>query len=157
MTTEALTKIKYITPAFDKRDADPAKNYGIGSEREIYVVVGEMGAVSFSIRTDRFLPHVSKELNDSDGEYIANHYPRGGSVDYHYRQCPAEWKEWAKPKPKCPYLNGDDCYCDGSALAGELVLEIYIHHSDEGVWQELANKYEQAKAEYILAEQENQK
>lgn len=57
-----------INPAWDKRNPDPAKNYGIHGVDIRMVVKGKEGAVQFVIYTQRHLPKVIKEL-------VRNNYP----------------------------------------------------------------------------------
>ena len=147
---EQLVKIKKIYPAFDKRDPIPSKNYGISPERELYAVVGEVGAMAFDIFTDRFRPHVAEELGEDD---IICHYPMGGCVNYHFRQCPEDWKDYAKAQD-CDLLGGQPCYCDGSALAGDDMLALFKRRGEEGVFQALTKRYHDAVEEHTFTEQE---
>jgi hypothetical protein len=53
-----LTRDFAITPAYDKRAADPNKNYGVhGCEFRFYVK-GERGAIQFVVYSHWHLPHV---------------------------------------------------------------------------------------------------
>lgn len=54
-------RIVDIRPAFDKRDPDPAKDYGIGACRIAFVLKGPKGAVQFVIGTDWYLPHTQRQ------------------------------------------------------------------------------------------------
>lgn len=56
-----LERIFVIRPAFDKRDKDPNKNYGVHGCEMLFVVKGEKGAVQFVLYTNWHLPHVTKE------------------------------------------------------------------------------------------------
>jgi len=53
---------KEIKKAFDKRDPDPSKNYGIHGSEIILSLKGDEGAITWSLFTARHLPHVNKEL-----------------------------------------------------------------------------------------------
>lgn len=57
----ALERIVRFYPAYDKRDPDPKKNYGIHGVELLMLVKGEKGAVQFKLSTNWQLPHVTKE------------------------------------------------------------------------------------------------
>jgi hypothetical protein len=57
-----LERIIEFTPAFDKRDPNPKKNYGVHGVELRFVVKGEAGAVQFLIFTNWHLPHVQKAM-----------------------------------------------------------------------------------------------
>lgn len=59
-----LERIFLIRPAFDKRDPDPRKDYGIHGAEMLFVLKGEKGAVQFMLYTNWQLPHVSKEHDE---------------------------------------------------------------------------------------------
>lgn len=130
-------KRKSILAPFDGRNADPHKNYGIGSETIWYGFIGKCGAVTWSVMTDKFLPHVEKELLEKDSRYIDKLYPLAGAVDYHHR---AKLDYDAPHTETCTWL-GKECWCDGSALAGEPVLKIWKAGGDDAVFAFLEMKY----------------
>ncbi len=41
-----------MTPAYDKRDPDPSKNYGVHGVNIVYVLKGKLGAVQFVLYTN---------------------------------------------------------------------------------------------------------
>jgi len=59
--TTALERIIEFVPAFDRRDPDPKKNYGIHDVELRMVLKGEKGAVQFVLYTNWQLPHVARE------------------------------------------------------------------------------------------------
>jgi len=64
LTTTALRRVKEFTKAYDKRDPDPEKNYGIHGAKLRMVLVGPLGAVQFVLFTQRMLKSVQQELAD---------------------------------------------------------------------------------------------
>ncbi len=87
-----LEKIFKIRPAFDKRNADPKKNYGIHCVEVWMVLKGKAGAVHFGFTTGMFLPETMKEyaangqLNPkelSPGHWFYLYKPMGIDVGYH--------------------------------------------------------------------------
>jgi hypothetical protein len=61
---EKLERIVKFTPAFDRRDPDPKKNYGIHGVTMRWVLKGEKGAVQFLVFTNWQLPHVTREQTE---------------------------------------------------------------------------------------------
>lgn len=61
MTDEKLERITEWDPAFDRRDPDPKKNFGIHGVSMRWVLKGPKGAVQFLVYTQWMLPHVAKE------------------------------------------------------------------------------------------------
>lgn len=177
-----FTKSLELIPAFDKRDPDPQRNYGVGCSMLGFVLKGPKGAVRWAMFTGLNLPHVVGE----HVEKLARHgLPAGkcallrtltcggltaenvfdrlaqqrealaqvgigfpediyfrahdGPVSYH---SPAPLCDWqTKPRPDCPYLDGRPCYHDGSALAGEDVMEAFRTGGQDAVWRWLEAYY----------------
>ena len=136
----SLERIIEFHPAFDKRDPDPSKNYGIHGVECLFLLRGKKGAVHFRLFTNWHLPHVQKEL---DAESLSQfpymfHKPVPADLGYH------------SPKPiykgqiaykNCKWLNGKLCYYDGSSLGAERVYEILLTKGSEGVWKYLEGYY----------------
>lgn len=59
--SEKLERITEWEPAFDKRNPDPKKNYGIHGATMRWVLKGPKGAIQFVVYTNWMLPHVTKE------------------------------------------------------------------------------------------------
>jgi hypothetical protein len=84
---EPLTKterLMEITPAFDKRDPDPRKNYGIHGAEMRFTVKGPLGAVSFLLYTNWQLPHIEREFREKEraGESVLRR-PIPADLGYH--------------------------------------------------------------------------
>lgn len=63
-----MTEFKRIiewTKAFDKRDKDPKKNYGIHGMEIRFVLRGPLGAVQFLLFTNWMMPHIAKKYEHS--------------------------------------------------------------------------------------------
>ena len=77
-------RIVFVQPAYDRRNPDPKKNYGIHGAHLVFVLKGVLGAVEFDIGTNWYLPHVVKELRTkesfSDGKSWFE--PRPYSIGY---------------------------------------------------------------------------
>ena len=57
-------QIVHFSPAFDKRHANPNKDYGIGSVQIRFVLQGKRGAVQLLLGTDWYLPESIKEYEE---------------------------------------------------------------------------------------------
>ena len=123
------------TPAYDLRDADPTKNYGIGSMRARFVLMGEHGAVQFLLYTGWYLEHNREEYRHTPGV--------GGpmAADLGYHSYKPHYEEQEPIADSCPYLNGAPCYYDGSGLAADRVFEVFLTEGEEALWEELEDYY----------------
>jgi len=124
-----------FTPAFDKRNTDPNKNYGIGSVNIRFLLRGPRGVVQFLILSGWYLPEVQSEL----GRGTFHDYPLAADLGYH---SPVPMYEGQEPiTDSCEYLDGRPCYYDGSSLAAKRVYERLLREGDAGVWSELEDYY----------------
>ena len=134
---ETFEQIVEFTPAYDKRDSDPKKNYGVGSVQMRLVLKGPAGAVHFLLLTDWYLPDVRKEWDAKN--YHSHAIP--ADVGYH---SPIPMNEWqTEPTAaNCDYLDGKPCYYDGSGLAADDAFKTLVEHGDEGIWEYLRRYYQ---------------
>ena len=58
-----IEKTIKFKPAYDKRNSDPKKNYGIHGVEMRWLLKGELGTIQFVVFTSWHLPNVRKELN----------------------------------------------------------------------------------------------
>jgi hypothetical protein len=130
-----MEKIIEFAPAFDKRDTDPQKNYGIHGVELRMVLKGETGAVHFLLYTNWQLPHVTEEFR---GKMTPDKYflfePLPADLGYHSPKPIYEGQDSMGP---CPYLNGQICYYDGSGLNAEKIYKVLLEKGSDGVWEEL--------------------
>ena len=138
MTNEKLERILNMEPAFDKRDPDPHKNYGIHGVTLRMVVKGEKGAVQFVLYTNWMLPHVQDELDLRPGSKLLSR-PLPVDIGYHARS-PRYAGQGAMPN--CQYLDGAPCYYDGSGLRAEEVYQVLLSAGSDGVWKYLEEEYD---------------
>lgn len=90
MSDITFERIVEFSPAFDRRDPDPSKNYGIHGVELRMVLKGPGGAVQFLVYTNWQLPHVAKEqvaraitrgVDELDFNILW--MPTGADVGYH--------------------------------------------------------------------------
>jgi len=119
-------------PAFDRRDPNPSRNYGLGSMRIRFVLKGELGAVQWMIGTSWDVESARKPTPWRDGTK-----PDGWDLGYH---SPRPLYEGQTHMDSCDVLPGP-CYYDGSGLNAELLIENFISQGTDYVWKALEAYY----------------
>lgn len=147
MSKKSLERITVITPAYDKRDPDPNKNYGIGASKIVMVLKGDRGAVHFVFSTGMYLEKTMQELaakgeltpsQMENGEYFILNTPNGYDVGYHAPT--PQFEGQTISRENCEYI-GAPCYCDGSSLLSDEWMEILLSEGSEKIWQMLEDEY----------------
>lgn len=131
--------IKEITmsAAFDKRDPNPSKNYGIHGVEIRFVLKGELGATQFVIYTDWQLPHVQKEGKSMSKILPDRIQPMGANIGYH---SPKPMYEGQSAMGQCNIL-GCECYYDGSSLQADEFIPEFLAGGSDAVWKKLEEVY----------------
>ena len=160
-----MEKITNISPAFDRRDPDPSKNYGIHGCDLRMILKGELGAVQFVLSTNWMLPSVREEsLANPKSISYKEHYPftfvqEPMPVDIGYHSPTPLYEDQlpigqrpkydddfnqigvtGEPSP-CEYLDGKPCYYDGSSLGSIPIWELLLKEGSDGVWKYLEEYY----------------
>lgn len=153
---EKFERITEVTPAFDKRNSDPSKSYGIGSMQIKFLLKGKKGAVQALFGTNIYLPETVEEYliignkgktkphdirNGHDGEIkIFDCW----DVGFHSKKRP-EYMQ-TSDKQDCCYIG--KCYYDGSALRGQTdnLHEKLLREGSEAIWKYLEEYYKDAFA-----------
>ena len=142
-----------FTPAFDRRDPDPSKNYGIHGVEMRWYLTGPLGAIQFVVFTNWHLPHVQAELNaktpSSNFPYLM-HSPAPTDVGYHSPTPQYEGQETMGP---CPHLGGAPCYYDGSGLRAEEWFKVLVESGSEAIWKLMEEEYRRLFVKPTAAEQ----
>ena len=140
MSETQFERIVEIMPAYDKRDPNPMKNYGIHCVELRMVLRGPKGATQFVLYTGWNLPHVQKEL-DTRSAYARLHsrpeYPMPADLGYHSPT--PRWE--GQTASECSLLPGGVCYYGGSGLNAERIYQVLLERGSDGVWSELENYY----------------
>lgn len=129
-------------PAYDKRHAEPKKNYGVHGVTMTFSLVGPEGAVALVIYTNWQLSHVQKE-HDQKLELhglMCNAMP--ADLGYHVRNPAPSDREYVSDFGKCQVIDGDPCRYDGSGLQAEDVFKALVEKGEEGLWNELTRRYD---------------
>lgn len=143
-----MEKIVNFHPAYDKRDDDPSKDYGIGSVTIRFVLKGKRGAVQILLGTNWYLPETIKEyktegikgrivnLLDKENDCSGIH---GWDIGYH---SPKPMYERQEPiADDCPYVEGGKCYYDGSGLRAKDIPEMLVRKGSDTIWKILEEEY----------------
>jgi hypothetical protein len=134
-------RIVQWTPAFDRRDPDPAKDYGIHGMEVRFVLKGDEGATQFLIFTNWMLPHLRYGHKMVKG-FLAEPLP--ADVGYHARVPQYDGQESMGP---CEYLDGAPCYYDGSGLQAMALFDRFVAEGEEAVWEELESRLSELQGE----------
>ena len=133
-------KIVWVQPAFDKRDPDPKKDYGIGACRIVFILKGPLGAVQFMIGTRWHLPHIQRDKrqwqHDSDTRFDRI-YPGGWDLGYHSIK---PMYDGQKPMERCDVLDVP-CYYDGSSLMADEMVGDFLSGGTKWLWPKLEEYY----------------
>lgn len=130
-------KVVIFEPAYDKRNPDPAKNYGLHGVNLRFVLKGEKGAVHFCVFTNWHLPEVTEEFKNKPRGYTWWE-PKPSDISYHSK---TRLNEWDYEHENCTWLDGKTCYTDGSSLYAEKPFETLIREGSEGLWKFLEDYY----------------
>ena len=164
-----LTRQLEFEPAYDKRDPDPRKNYGIHGVNMRWILKGKLGAVQFLLYTNWQLPEVREEYG-STIEKVSRFLlePLPADIGYHSRvplyagqspvrkitnirrekinvngeelEMPVIDKEFEPAA--CMYLGGKDpCFYDGSGLNAARYFDELCRYGDEALWQKMESYY----------------
>ena len=135
-------RIVEMAPAFDKRNPEPSKDYGIHGVDLRMILKGPGSAVQFVLYTSWMLPHVQDEMDSKPLNprfpYVL-HKPLPADVGCHSKVPRFEGHEPEHINP-CPYTGGA-CYYDGSSLAARDMYKVLCERGSDGVWEELERYY----------------
>lgn len=123
--------------AYDKRDPDPSKNYGVHGVTIRFVVSGDEGATQFLLYTGWQLPHVEKEWSERSDLPQSLRQPMPADLGFHSK---TPHYEDHTPMKDCEWTGGD-CYYDGSSLNADPVFKRLLEEGEDGVWATLEDYY----------------
>lgn len=126
-----------VRPAFDKRDPNPRKDYGIHGADMIFTLIGEKGAVTFCLYTNWHLPHVADELERRRHDHLLCR-PLPADIGYH-SPYPMYEDQYRREKV-CEYI-GVPCYQDGSASYADEFYKELVAKGSKGLWKKMKEYY----------------
>ena len=142
MNEQLIREIR-MRPAYDKRNEDPSKNYGVHGAELGFYLRGEAGAVQFIIFTNWHLPHVHAEWNARGCREprFCGYKPMPADIGYHSKM--PRYEGQTMLTSECEFTGGGPCYYDGSGLNAEEGFKILVAEGHEAVWKWMENYYEQ--------------
>ncbi|MBU0598989.1 hypothetical protein KKF61_08465 [Patescibacteria group bacterium] len=138
-----LKKIIEFEPAYDKRHADPAKNYGIHGVSVRFVLMGDEGATQFLLFSGWMLQNVHEEFyaRMRDGDAHAGHVWAPMGVDVGYHSPKPLYEDQLEIADDCPYVQDGHCYYDGTSTGGDDLFWRFVAEGVGVVWAELLDWY----------------
>ena len=134
-----FTREIQFSKAFDRRNPDPKKNYGVHCAEMRFLLKKKDKAVQFVLFTGWDLPHVREERS-STGKGIFTGTVMPADLGYHSPKPMYEGQTLINKEP-CPYI-GVPCYYDGSGLNAEQPYEVLVTEGEEALWDFLEGYYE---------------
>ena len=126
-------------PAFDRRDPDPSKNYGIHGMEIQFQLIGDGEGITYTIFTNWMLPHVQEE---ADSRPVDHHFP----YLFHKPQSAGMDGHWKTPRyegqseiENC-HITGGECYCDGTAITKD-AFNILVAEGEEALWKLMEERF----------------
>ena len=114
-------------------------DYGIGSVRMWFYLIGPKGAVQWQIGTEWYPPKAREGLMSggrwADRERMMK--PTGWDLGYH---SPRPMYEDQTLHGKCSVIGGE-CFYDGSGLNADLLIEGFIAGGTDWLWPKLEEYY----------------
>lgn len=134
-----LTHRVAFRPAYDKRDPNPSKSYGIHGMEITFYVIGPEGAIQWNIYTNWHVASARKHLEGFPrSTYDDPWRPSGYDLGYHSKRPLYDGQE---PRDNCHLVDGGVCYYDGSGLNAELPIEGFLNGGEDWLWPKLEAYY----------------
>ena len=119
----------------------PSSNYGRGSLKVRFLLHGRVGSVQFlwstGITPERVTEHRTLFGRAYNVEEWMHHPASGFDVGYH-----ADAPQWeGQDSYECSYRPSGRCYYDGSGIAGDKFLEVFLTQGEDAMWAALRDRY----------------
>lgn len=108
-----------------------------------FVMRGPKGAVQFTMTTG-WVPG-----ERGTDPMVSRLFPMGMDLGYYAYSPQREGQE--QDRRECPYLDGQACFYDGSALPAEPILEAFVTLGEPPVWKALRNRHDDLHATILGA------
>ncbi len=123
-----------FSKAFDKRNTDPKKNFGIHGMNFRFLLKGPEGIVQFLFYSGIMLPAVADELAEK-----AMGFRTWMGADLGYHSPKPVWEGQAEMP--CDLMPTGKCYYDGSGLQAEVVADAFVSEGEDAVWKYMREFY----------------
>lgn len=138
--------------AWDKRDPDPKKNYGVHGVEIRFVLTGPLGAVYMPVWTHWMLPEVvawheelAKENPFLDRRHAIDPLIPGASV--HSRK-PHE--DFTNHREKCDFFDGPCWSEEIGCFASDAIWGALLRGGEAGLWEALEDLYRRNLADEVF-------
>ena len=140
MSIKKFKRIIKFTPAFDKRNPDPKKNYGIHGVNLGFYLKGDKGVIQFIIYTNWQLKHVQEEFDEKTDREFPHLFchPLPANIGYHSPV--PKYENQTILTEECEWTGGK-CYYDESGLNAEPIYWKLVGEGEEVMWKELERYY----------------
>ena len=135
-----MEKIVSFSPAFDRRDPVPSKNYGIGGVRIHFKLRGPKGGVTWTISTPMYLPHVAEEL---EAKKRPSTLSSGMGYEIAYHTLTPQFEGQTKWEGDCEMTQQGFCYNDAGYIAGWDLFKRFLAEGESAVWDTLQEWYDE--------------
>ena len=136
-----MERLFEIRPAWDKRNKDPKKNYGVHGAELFMGVKGKHGAVQFVVFLNWHLPAVEIGKKDFRYESRIDDHVLPADVGFHSKTPMYEGQE--PMSDSCQYTDNEPCYYDGSGLHASKVFDMLVAEGSDAVYKYLGSLYKQ--------------
>lgn len=132
-------RILAIQHPFDKRDADPAKNYGISSMGMTFCLRKDGNAIAVTIATGtHLLTIVAEMISRGPAASSAVFEATGMSLTSHWATEPPEDIGHEQYNQRCIWLDWAPCHCNvGSQHAARVLCDLFIEKGPDALWEAL--------------------
>lgn len=130
--TSKFAKEIVFRPAFDKRDPDPKKNYGIHGVEVSFALKGESGTIVFLLYTPW---HLNSVDTSKWPEFMLGFTP--AEIGYHRK---VKEEEFERNNDYCHFVEGPCAYA-GSGLHAREYFTILKEQGSDGLWKALEAYY----------------
>lgn len=143
-----LTHHTIWRPAYDRRDPNPSKNFGIHNMEVTFIVKGPKGAVQWQISTGWFLASSREDVARMNEDFYRKHGYRMSNgkacpwpTDLGYHAKLPAYEGQTRLRDECEWTGGGACYYDGSSLNAILPLEGFLSQGEDYLWPKLEAYY----------------
>lgn len=138
MEMVAFERRVLVSPAYDKRDSDPRKNFGISEMKITFLLIGEKGAVQWMIGTGWYTASAREHLRGFVDRHDKSGAPTPWDLGYHSKV--PRYEHHTSSHKDCEFTGGP-CYYDGSGLNAELLMERFLEEGEAYLWPALEAYY----------------
>ena len=139
--SEKFERIVRFKPAYDKRNPEPSKNYGVHCADMFMVLKGSKGAIVFTVFTGWYLPSTIDWWKSRNLATVESVKGWGADIGYHSKNPIREWQTDTNKNESCQWCDNEPCWYDGSGLQAQELFQKFVSQGEEIVWQTLEEWY----------------